>query len=105
MDSGGIRNINIDWQIVFLLVNVVVLGLMLVIIMLMLCVGRMLYYKLKQDAPTQKPNREIWIQDAEVQGPCTYTWNRKVPRFLPDTALAGYSQQLNLRLKVNLEMD
>ena len=105
MDSGDIRFVNINWQIVFLLVSVVVLGLMLVIIILMLCIGRMLYYKVKQDVPTQKPTREIWIQDAEVQGPCTYTWHRKIPRFLPDTALAGYSQRLNLRLKVNLEMD
>ena len=105
MDSGDIRSVHIDWQIVLLLVNVVVLGLMLVIIILMLCIGRMLYYKMKQDVPPQKPTREIWVQDAEVQGPCTYTWNRKIPRFLPDTALAGYSQRLNLRLKVNLEMD
>ena len=67
MDSGDIRSVNIDWQVVFLLVNVVVLGLMLVIIMLMLCIGRLLYYKMKQDVPPQKPTREIWVQDAEVR--------------------------------------
>ena len=108
MDPGGIRFIDINWQVVFLLANVVMLGLMLVIIMLMLCLGKTLYYKLKQDDPSQKPTREIWVQDAEVQGPCTYTWYRKVPRFQAEQngfALAGYSQRLNLRLKVDLQMD
>ena len=45
MDPGGIRFIDINWQGVFLLANVVMLGLMLVIIMLMLCLGKTLYYK------------------------------------------------------------